>query len=261
MIINLLMKKNTISLFIVFALTALFTSCSYNPSTPGTVTTMHFAKDFTAYYDISNVDTSGSGHNGDSILVTGRISVTDVVIDTNVTWAGKSHAVLIKTYQGSQVVDSQYYYQDPNGDLYRYNFAFSILNEFPYLKAGAGGSIDVGWVLAAKINSGSGTTWIPRSPDTLVIQSGLNIPVVLASTGQMMTDTTITVNAVSVKVRHSHVVVSATAVGVTENGTAVIDSYYSTDINATVEDFYRHVTLTGFFNQQEQGKFKIMTSH
>jgi hypothetical protein len=80
-----------------------------------------------------------------------------------------------------------------------------------------------------------------------------------------MADTTFIVGTETIKAHHARNTVTATALGgapTGQSGKAIIDSYYSTDINAAIEDFYRHVTLTGHpLSQQAQGKFKIMTSH
>src|SRR5947207_13258741 len=108
------MKKLSVLVFAsVIAVSALFFSCKYDPTeTPPTPTAkLDFKKDFTAHYDISNVDTAGSGHTTDEILVAGRISVTDVVIDTAINnWKEKNHVVLITTFQNSVAIDSQYLY-------------------------------------------------------------------------------------------------------------------------------------------------------
>ena len=78
-----------------------------------------------------------------------------------------------------------------------------------------------------------------------------------------MADTSLIIRITeTVKARHARSTVSADAAGGLEHGQVIIDSYYSTSINAVMEDFYRHVKLSGLLlNQQAQGKFKIMTSY
>src|SRR5438874_7183827 len=114
------------SILFVTAIAGILSSCSSNSVTPIPSQNLNFKKDFTANYDISIVDTNGNGngHNSDSILAEGRKSVTDIVIDTAASWGGKNNIVKIKEFQNGQAIDSEYFYQDPNGDLYRYNFGF-----------------------------------------------------------------------------------------------------------------------------------------
>jgi hypothetical protein len=252
----------------IITATVVFSSCSSSTSTPPPTTTLtatlNFPKNFHGNYDVFAVDTADkNGNNADIIIGSSKTSVTDIVLDTGLTYQNRSHVAKITTFQGSLATDSNYFYQDPNGDLYRYNFGFNLLNQFSFLTAAVGGNVDVGWVLAAKITSAQGTTWIARV-DSVLIQS-LGIWVYFTSQGQMMEDTTFTVGSETVKARHAKNTVTATVGGGApsgETGMAVIDSYYSTDINAVIEDFFRHVSIKGSLsNQQAQGKFKIMTSH
>ncbi len=244
-------------------------SCSSNPSSsnpPPSGTPLDFKMAFHGNYDIFVVDTAdANGNNPDKIIGSPKISVQDIVTDTGLSYQGKSHVTKIITYQGNNnPIDSNYFYQDPNGDLYRYNFGFSILNQFTYLTQVIGSNVDVGWVLAAKLTSGNGTTWVAGT-DSVSVQS-LGVEVYLKSEGQMMNDTTFLIGTTTVNARHSRNTVTATAgTGVApygESGIVILDSYYSTDINAVVCDFIRHVKLNGgLLNQQAQGKFKIMTSY
>ncbi len=255
-------KLHLFSLAGFIAATAFLSSCSYNPGStvPPSGTPLDFKKAFNGNYDIFVVDTAdANGNNPDKIISTSKISVSDIVADTGLTYQGKSHVTKIMTYQGNTLTDSNYYYQDPNGDLYRYNFGFNILNQFTYLTQAIGSNVDVGWVLASKMISPTGTTWVART-DSVLIQS-FNVWVYLSSQGEMMADTTFLIGTQTVKARHARNIVNASAAANLANGQAIVDSYYSSDINAVVEDFFRHVKLTGGINQQVQGQLKIMTSH
>ena len=78
----------------------------------------------------------------------------------------------------------------------------------------------------------------------------------------MMKDTSFIIGLDTIPARHARNTVTANAAGGLEHGQVIIDSYYSTKINAVVEDFFRHVSLSGsLLNQQAQGKLKIMTSY
>jgi hypothetical protein len=250
--------------------TAFLSSCSYDPGTTNNPTAkMNFKKGFHSQYDIFVVDTADkNGSNPDHRLDGTRINVQEIVIDTGITYpsAGidiKSHVASITTYMPAPTPnETNYLSQDPNGDLYRYNFGFSILNQFPYLVQIVGGNVDEGWVLAAKLTSAVGTKWVAKI-DTILISAGFAVN--LLSQGEMMADTSFVVGSQTIKTRHARNTVTATALGgapVGESALVIIDSYYSTDINAVVCDFFRHVSLFGSqYNQQAQGKYKTMTSH
>lgn len=272
------MKKLYISAFLTLALSAaLLSSCSYNPG-PNVLPadTTHNSKltikqDFKARYDIYVVDTSKNGNNADIISPDSvKKNIEQIVIDTTRSLTDKNgitknHVAVVITYinpQGSPQ-DTGYFYQDPNGDLYRYNFGFSILNQYTFLTQNIGHNIDVGWVLVAKLSAAAGTTWIAKS-DTEQIQSP-QINVFLKSVATMKADTNIVVGTETFKARHVQHVISAatpTGLGIDETGQVIIDSYMSADLGAVLIDFFRHSTLQGkLANSQTQGKFKIMTSY
>jgi hypothetical protein len=240
-------------------------ACNYNPGStpPPSGTPLDFKVLFHGNYDTFVVDTAdANGNNPDVILGSSKIPVSDIVTDTGLTYQGKTHVAKIITYLANTntAVDSNYFCQDPNGDLYRYNFGFSILNQFTFLTQAIGSNVDVGWVLAAKTTSSNGTSWVARTTDSVLIQS-FNIWVYLSSQGEMLADTTFIVGTETIKARHARNTVLASAAANVASGKVIVDSYYSSDINAVVEDFFRHVKLTGLINQQVQGKFKILTSH
>ncbi|MFI5264602.1 MAG: hypothetical protein ACHQM6_08815, partial [Candidatus Kapaibacterium sp.] len=225
-------------------------------------------------YDITIVDTAINGNNPDHLTDSVRKDVQEKIIDTTKSITDKNsvtknHVAVSITFShpippnpAGTAQDTDYLYQDPNGDLYRYNFGFSILNQFPFIVQIAGGNVDVGWVLAAKLTSSVGTKWVAKT-DTVIISGGLSI--YLLSEGEMMADTSFVLGTQTIKTRHARNTVTATALGgapVGETATVILDSYYSTDINAVVCDFFRHVTLIGSqYSKQAQGTFKVMTSY
>jgi len=222
---------------------------------------MNFKLQLHSFYDLFVVDTAdASGSNPDKILTNTRKNFQEIIVDTGLTYMGKNHVARVVFYDTTLTPPNEtyYFYQDPNGDLYRYNFGFNLLNQFTFLTQLIGSQVDVGWVLAAKMTSAEGTKWTART-DSVLIQA-YNTEVYLVSQGQMLADTVFLVGAESIKARHSRNVVTASTAGGAETGNVVIDSYYSTDAGEIVEDFYRHVTLAGqLLNQQAQGKLKIMT--
>jgi len=263
------MKKiHILAIGAIFGITAILSSCSSSsdttpPDTTGPTAKMNFKKDFHSQYDIFVVDSAdASGNNGDRILGSTRVSAPEIIVDTALSFMGKTNVVRIVTFMTPPALnDTNYFYQDPNGDLYRYNYGFSILNQFSYLVQAIGSPVDVGWVLAAKMTSKEGTTWVAKTDSVLIQQ--FNIPVYLTSQATMLSDTTFLVDTSHVKARHvQHIITAKAGNGVAQDGKVIIDSYLSTDINAVVEDFFRHVKLSGqLLNAQAQGKLKIMTSY
>ncbi|MEP7234768.1 MAG: hypothetical protein ABI778_05685, partial [Ignavibacteriota bacterium] len=256
--------KKLLCLSLIAALGSVFffSSCSYEPdSTTPPTATMKFKQGFSGRYDIFIVDTAVNGNNPDHITDSVRHNIEEKIIDTNRTITDgkgvtKSHVAVGVTFvnPAGNPQDSDFFFQDTNGDLYRYNFGFSILNQFPFLTQVIGSRVDVGWVLAAKMTSATGATWEAKS-DTVIIASN-GIPVYLTSQGQMMADTTFLVGSEIVKARHSRNTVTAMATGGLETGSVILDSYYSTDLNAVICDFFRHVTLSGtLLNQKAQGTY------
>ena len=129
-------KLRSLPIAAIIAATVFLSSCSYNPNSnppPGPTAKMNFQKDFHANYDIFIVDTADK--NGNNGYHTGRHRrACSEIIVTNITYPdlkSKTSVALIVTYDGFPTPnDTNYFYQDPNGDLYRYNFGFSILNQF-----------------------------------------------------------------------------------------------------------------------------------
>ncbi len=260
------MKKLYFLLIGAFIGTSAFiSSCSYNPgSTPPSTTPtalLNFKLQVHSSFDVTVVDTAdANGNNPDRILANTRKNFQEIIVDTALTYMGKFPVARIIFFDTTLTPknDTGYFYQDPNGDLYRYNFGFSILNQFTALTQFIGSQVNVGWVLAAKMTSAEGTQWVART-DSVLVQA-YNLEVYLSSQGRMMADTTFLVGTETIKARHSRNVVTASAGSGSQTGNVVIDSYYSTDIGEVVEDFFRHVSLSGsFLNQQAQGKLKILT--
>jgi hypothetical protein len=261
--------KNQYYLFIL-ATSALLSSCSYNGASNPPVTTtdstlVNFKQGFHSQFDVFVVDTAdASGNNGDKILNSTRKSVQEITVSTGITYKGKSNVAMVVTFD--QTNDTNYFYQDPNGDLYRYNFGFNILNQYSFLVQALGKPIDEGWVLASKMKSSAGTPWVAKSEDSIQLAGlGLNLYVHFSSSAQMLADTTIIVGTTSLVCRHArHHVIAFVPQGQFghETGDAYVDTYISTSIGAVPLDFYHHVVLSGtLLTAQAQGKFKLMTSY
>ena len=263
------MKKIYLTAFLVFASTAILSSCSYNPGpnvTPADTTysgKLNFTKDHISYYDISQVDTAdASGNKGDMILGNTRVNVQEKIIATNLTYKGKYNVTQIIT--STTPIDTNYYYVDPsNGYFYRYNFGFNTLNQNGILTSVLGQQIDVGWVLCSKPGASVGTTWT-AAYDSIFVPS-YNTSVYFQSIATTQKDTLITVGLNTIKATHVQFNVSAKTpptFPVSETGNLIVDTYLAPDIGEVAIDFFRHTKLSGaIINTQTRGSFKILTQY
>lgn len=229
---------------------------SNNSYTPKTV---HFTQGLAARYDLYLVDTT-TATGSDAILQdSAQHNLLETVIDTNSPYGGYSHVT--RTYFAATPPDSNYYYQDAAGNLYRYNYGFSRLNNYSFLVAALGGPVDVGWVLVAKPGSPAGTSWTAKK-DSAVFQSLGNARIYLNDVATTMNDTTFKIGSESVPAIHvRHSVTATDATGLAFKGAIAIDTYISLELGITVEDFFRHSTISSpGFNSQARGSLKIMTS-
>ena len=241
-------------LLCVFALN----SCSSDTpagNTPTTVVKMKFTAGSSHYFNLFLVDTADkSGNNGDKIIAdSAQYNRQELTIDTALTYKGFSNVT--RMIFASNQPDTNYYYQDASGNVWRYNYGFNILNKFQSLVIALGGPVDVGWVLAAKPGATAGTTWVGKS-DSAIIQS-FGITVHLTDNATMMNDTVIAVSSDNITTQHIRHVVVASGGGT--NGTVIIDTYISPELGTTVMDFFHHSTITGLLaNLQARGSQKIM---
>lgn len=237
-------------------------SCSSSSSPSGTDNsytpkTVKFKQGFSATYDLFLTDTTSS----DPILQdSAQHNVVETVLDTNRFYGGFTHVT--STYFASSPGDSNYYYQDAQGNLWRYNYGFSRLNSYSFLVAALGGPVDVHWVLVAKPGSPVGTTWVAKN-DSAIFQALGNAKIYLKDVATTMADSTFTIGGQSVPTTHvQHIVTATDASGVAFKGSISIDTYISTELGITVEDFFHHSTIASpTYNAKARGSLKIMTSH
>ncbi|HYM19526.1 MAG TPA: hypothetical protein VEW28_00815 [Candidatus Kapabacteria bacterium] len=263
------MKKNNFSVFLAYSLLLTFlVSCSSSTDNTGNNTNytpikMKFKTGSIAYYELLVIDTADAqGNNGDRIDTAGaQYNIQEMVLDTNRSYGGYSSGVTMNLFASSPR-DTDYYYQDASGNLYRYNYGFSILNQqYPSLAIALGSPIDVHWVLVAKPGAPAGTTWTAVS-DSATFQSFGNIKVFLKDAATAMTDTTFIISTDTVKAVHvRHLVTASTPAGtIAMNGQIVIDTYVSPELGFTVEDFFHHSKITSpLINSQQKGSLKLMT--
>jgi hypothetical protein len=256
------MKRFTAFVFVLsvgFALS--FESCSNPPTTnePTKIDTFKYHSNFTTKFDQYEVDTSdANGNNPDQIITSSKVQVTEITVDTNMSYAGKTHVLAVRsTYNpATKPADTIYYYQESNGDLYRYNYGFDYLNSFPDLVTYVGHPISVGWVLVAKLGGKEGDKWTAVK-DTI---ESTSFPggVYLESQATSKPDTTIMVLGEQVQCHHVRFVITGMAnMGVLITATEITDTYISSDLGATVWDFFRSVSIPGI--KKVRGSSRIMT--
>ena len=212
---------------------------------------------FVTRYDEYPVDTAGVYL--DKPILAEKRSFEEISVDTGLTFEGKT-GVSLQVGPGSRF-DTSYFAQDANGDLWRYNYGFSMLNSFEYLKSIVGGPIDMKWVLLMKFGKKEGATWVAKADSVLIQSSGSWVH--LRDTATMMADTVITVGTEQIECRHArHRITATTIIGPsTTVGTIITDTYVSAKYGKVVWDFVRSGAITGLFSAKVQGVFKIMTFH
>jgi hypothetical protein len=219
---------------------------------------VNFQQGLTAHYNLFLVDPSSSG-SGDSVLTdSAQYDVMETILDTNVANYGEFSKVT-STYFASAPPDSNFYHQDADGNLWRYNYGFSRLNSYTFLVAAVGAPVDVHWVLVAKPGSPVGTTWIAKY-DSMLYQA-FNIKIYLKDIATTMSDTTFVIAGESIKAEHIRHEVKAFDPTNTLNGSISIDTYFSPELGLTIEDYFRHSTIASpTFNGMAKGSLKIMTA-
>jgi hypothetical protein len=260
------MNKPFSLLLSAVVLAAAISSCGSSgndaPSTTYTPTPVHFQQGKIAYYDLNIVDTAdASGNNLDRIIPDpdNPAMVEEIVADTNVTtFANVSRAT--KTILASNPSDTNYYYQDKDGFLWRYNYGFSKLNNYTFLVLALGRPVDVGWVLVGKPGAPAGTTWVAKKDSMMSPQYG---KMYLDDNATAMADTTFKVSngsgVVDVKAIHVRHIVNGHTAGNEVSGVIAVDFYYAPELGLTMRDLFHSSKLTGL-NLKTRGSEKIIVS-
>ncbi len=233
------------------------TSNTYTP------VTVKFKQGFNGSYDLFLVDTADAqGNNGDHIINDSvQRNVQELVLSTSAAYPSANGNAVISMLFNSAPPDSNYYYQDKDGFLWRYNYGFNILNKYSDLTNAIGGPVNVGWVLVAKPGAPSGTTWVGKN-DSANIQTPFgNVKVYLNDAAMALNDTSFVISDSTIKTTHVRHTVTATVQGIsTTAGQIVVDTYLSSDLGMTVEDFFHHSVINYPTKIQSRGSLKIMTN-
>jgi hypothetical protein len=257
------MKRSIVFLtMLVFG--SMFAACESEVDAPPSddITPLKFdAKaGFLSRYDWYEVDTANAaGNNPDRLATETKVTIEETTVDTGLTYAGRTGVSMHVPVPDTGKIDTIYFAQDANGDLYRYNYGFTLLNNFPALSFYLEKPIDMGWVLVMKFGKKEGATWRAKK-DSLYILS-LNTTIHFESNATMMSDTIIKVGNENIECRQAEHVITATAnfAGFPINGKIVTRTYISAKYGKVVWDFIRSGRITGI--SQVRGVYKIMTFH
>jgi hypothetical protein len=259
--------KRSIPFLASIALAFIIAACDSGADAPPTddITPLKFAAQagLVTRYDQYDVDTSdAAGNNPDRLATETKVTVQETTSDTGLTYAGRtgvSRHIAIPI--GGGPADTTYFTQDANGDLYRYNYGFKLLNNFPALSPYLEKPIDMGWVLVMKFGKKEGATWVAKK-DSLFLTS-IGTTIYFESKATMKADTTILVGTENILCRQAEHVVTATASlgSLPINGKIVTRTYISAQYGKVVWDFIRSGNITGALKSKVRGVYKIMVFH
>ncbi len=240
------------------------------PDTTKHIDTFSTKMNFTTTYDQYEVDTSNaSGSDPDVLLASTKVTVTERVIDTNATFAGKTHVSVIVSSNGSTSDTLRYWQDATSGDIYRYNYGVAYINSFAYLVAFIGAPVDIKWVRVYKADAVTNESWV-AAIDTVSV-SALGTQAFLLNTATRKADTTILVGTENITCKHIQILGTGSltynvGVAITVTGRNVADTYISTKYGSTVWDYFRSSTTStspnfAAFNYKARGYSKIMKTH
>lgn len=260
--------KRTIPFLVTITLAFVFAACDSGTDAPQSddITPVKFEAKagFVSRYDQYAVDTSdAAGNNPDRLATETKVTIVETTIDTGLTFAGRSGVSMhVAEPVGGGKPDTSYYAQDANGDLYRYNYGFSILNNFSDLVVAIGQPVDMGWVLVARLGKKENATWIAKD-SSLTVQF-LGKPVSFKSSARMLADTSIVVGDSLVLCRAAeHVITAKASIANTDDvkGEVRARTYISGKYGKVVFDFIRSGKFEGIYKGKFRGLYKIMTFH
>lgn len=194
-------------------------SCSEDPVTPPEDTAIKFTLNSEATFDVYPLDTATSNEN--KRIEQEKDTVRQKTISTTMTVHGKTNVVAKENRYGNGLVDTTYFWQSTNGDLYMYNFGVDLINKSETVQAILQQQISVGWVLVARMSgSAVGTSW--DAVDTSVSLVALNgAQVRITSRATSSGETTFTYGAKTVKAKKFIHTVKASLGGMTVASTQV----------------------------------------
>ncbi|HEY3874369.1 MAG TPA: hypothetical protein VGM92_02750 [Candidatus Kapabacteria bacterium] len=199
------MKRSKLAIWsIPILVTMAFAGCSNTVTTPTNNTQVSYTKGDSYGYHAFVLNATSGQPSGTTDTITSTIAATDGTFDSmvNVTTILNSH-----THPASGTSLDTTYISQNNGNFYHYNYGLEALNNDAAVLAiaNSGKSIEVGWVLQAKLSANSGDKWIGVN-DTLSLNSptlGGAVTAYLTDNVTEEGDTTISVNNSPVVTKHS----------------------------------------------------------
>jgi len=260
--------KRSIPFLVTIALAFIFAACDSGADAPPSddITPVPFEAKagFFSRYDQYAVDTSDASGNNPDKLIQPKVTLIETVDAVGLTFAGRTGVSRhISTPEGGGNPDTMYFSQDANGDLYRYNYGFSILNNFPDLEVAIGQRVDMGWVLVARLGKKEGAAWIAKD-SSLPVQFLSGKSVFFKSSARMLADTSIMVGDSLILCRAAeHVITAKATIASTDDvkGEVRARTYISGKYGKVVFDFIRSGKFEGIYQGKFRGLYKIMTFH
>ena len=256
------MKNSIVFTALAIVMMGLISSCGSSGDEPGgyTPTKVLFKSGEIARYDLFLRDTADKFGNNNDIQIPDPDNpnqVEEKVVDTAVPFM--PNILATKMILASNPPDTSYYYQDNDGNLWRYNYGFSKLNNYDFLVQNLGQQVNVGWVLVAKPGAPAGTTWVAKKDSMNTSQFG---KLSLEDNATAMSDTMFSISNglsfVQVNATHTrHIVNGHTDIpGLTAE--IVVDFYFSPELGLTVRDVF-HSSSIELLSLHTRGSEKIMT--
>ncbi len=176
-------------------------------------------------------------------------------------FAGKSNVVEIENvHSNGAIKDTTYIYQE-SGNVYRYNYGLEGLNSV--IANVLGKPVSPGWVIQAKLDAASGTSWKGIDTSVYVLYNGANLEVKITDNAVEGSDETFIVNGRSMMTKHSVHSVTATLVALSKQIAAITIDNYVTVEEGTVLNIahsFEFTAPTPYPSTGVAGQYTVMTS-
>lgn len=166
----------------------------------------------------------------------------------------KTATVFQNTYSNGTAMDSDFYSQDANKDLYKVDFGLEPLNNNAAIVNFMGGKAHVGWVLMSKLASPAGATW--KAIDQVLHTTGQLGDITLLDNATMQADTTFSFNGKAYYTKHVHHSFSASAALGSAQGE--YDIYTAPSIGANVIYWVHPISSSA---GSQNGIQNVLTEH
>jgi hypothetical protein len=228
----------TLAIAALLALTTL-QSCADDPVVPEQGLKITFTQNAKATFSYTQLDSAES--NLDHPMTTGADTLVQTTVATNMTFAGKTGvAMKVNHYLAKNELDTAYYWQDADNNLYIYNFGLDLING-PTAQAILNQRLDAGWILAAKMGATANASW--TSIDTTVTFVNLGFPATVKDVATANGTTNLTIAGATVATKKFIHTITANVLGI-EAARAEIELYISAENGGIVRQVRKSAKYT-----------------